>query len=235
MMAGSLYLRTTIPVRYKVGGWGVGPRIVTEVSPEAIDRDKNMPVLPPNKKQQPPKNTANPGSGPQVNTYKSLIGHPHDTIYWGFGPNEPVGKGRLDFLDGAVVEWWGEGLAAPRRHEIYFRFVQIKSVDDFKKAFDLVFSRKPLQDEHPEWPEEIRNAIAARKIVKGMSRLQAAAVVGVPIAVEKSGEGGKAVEIWTPRQDLGTALQGGKNRVWIETSGFPASIRFVDGQVASFD
>ncbi len=47
------------------------------------------------------------------------------------------------------------------------KLVGIRNLDEFKKAFDLTFARVPLQDEHLDWPENIRKAIGERKIAKG--------------------------------------------------------------------
>jgi hypothetical protein len=210
MMAGTLYLRVTIPVRYKSGGFGIGADLLAEVSPSAVDIEKNMPA-------------------PSEKRKRGL-----DTVYWGFPPNTPVGNGKVYFKGKGVVDWWAEGTDSKNNHEFWIHFVGIESAADFKKAFDLVLAPKPLQDEHPEWPEETRKAIAARQVIKGMTKLQAYAVVGDPVGVEKSEEGGKTIETWTPRQDTGTTAAGGWSVVVkSETTGFPSTIRFTDGVVTS--
>jgi len=63
--------------------------------------------------------------------------------------------------------------------------------------------------------------------VEGMSKAQAFAVVGTPTSIEAREEGGKKIEMWFPRQDTGAS--GGWGKVVSATTGFPASLRFVDG------
>ncbi len=55
-------------------------------------------------------------------------------------------------------------------------------------------------------------------------------VVGTPLKVEKNEEGGRAVETWYPRQDTCGADMGVKKAPNDKTN-FPASLRFIDGQL----
>jgi hypothetical protein len=205
MTQGELYLRNNVPCRYRSGGFGIGAEVVTEVSPQGVDWERNLKVIEQEKEKKKKRGV--------------------DTIYWGFGPNDKIQYGKL-YFKGEVVELWAEG-AKPKDTEIWIRFVQIKTLDDFQKAFDQILSSKRLQDEHADWPENVRQAIAERKLVEGMTKTQAFAVVGTPIAVASSEEGGKKVETWFPRQETGTS--GGWGKLLSATTGFPASLRFVDG------
>jgi hypothetical protein len=205
MTQGLLYLRDNVPCRYRSGGFGIGAEVVTEVSPQGVDWDRNLKAI------------------EQEREKKKVKGV--DTIYWGFGPNDKIQYGRL-YYKGETVELWAEGVK-PKDTEIWIRFVQIKTMDDFQKAFDLILSAKPLQDEHADWPEQIRQAIAQRKLVEGMTKAQAFAVVGTPIGLDTSEEGGKKLETWFPRQETGTS--GGFGKVLSATTGFPSSLKFVDG------
>jgi hypothetical protein len=207
MTAGVLYLRNNVPCRYTGGGgWGgIGAEVVTEVSPQGVEWDRNLNAIEQEKAQKKKRGI--------------------DTIYWGFGPNDKIQYGRL-YFKGETVELWAEG-AKPKDTEIWIRFVQIKTLDDFQKAFDQILSSKPLQDEHADWPDHIRQAIAERKVVRGMTKTQAFAIVGTPIALESGVEEGKKVETWFPRQETGTS--GGFGKVMSATTGFPSSLRFVDG------
>jgi hypothetical protein len=206
MIKADLYLRNNVPCRYTSGGFGIGAEVVIEVSPTGLDWDKNLALIAEKKQSRGV-----------------------DTIYWGFGPNDMIHDGKLYFKND-VVELWAEG-GKPKDTEIWIRFVQIKSLDDFKKAFDLILSPKPLQDEHPEWPEEIRKAIGSRNVIPGMTRAQAFVVLGNPIGVDEGEKDGKKTEIWFPRQDTGTAGSWGK--VASGETGFPVSVQFVDGKVVA--
>jgi hypothetical protein len=201
MTAGDLYLRNNVPCRY-TSGWGIGAEPVTEVSPSGVDWEKNLALIAQQKQK------------------RGL-----DTIYWGFGPNDIIRYGKL-YFKGETVELWAEGVK-PKDTEIWIRFVQIKSLDDFQKAFDHILSTKPLQDEHPDWPEEVRKAIAGRKVVEGMTKAQAFVVVGTPIAVETGENQGKQIETWFPRQENGASAD--LRKVVSTETGFPTSLRFVDG------
>ncbi len=210
MTKGDLYLRSNLPCRYRSGGWGIGAEVITEVSPTAIDWDRNLKLIEATTKGK---------------KYRGV-----DTVYWGFGPNDVIRYAKLYFKKDGVVELWGEGVK-PKAVEVWIRFVGINSRDDFKKAYDLILSQKPIQEDHPDWPAEIKKAIADRKVVEGMTKEQAFAVVGTPVGIEKSEDGGKKTETWIPRQDTGAL--GSWGNVASANTGFPSSLRFIDGKLAA--
>jgi hypothetical protein len=212
MTKGELYLRNNLPCRYTSGGWGVGAEVLTEVSPTGVDWDKNLQAV---QTQQ------------RIAATKRRSGV--DTIFWGFGPNDVIRYGKLYFKGNGVVELWAEGMK-PKDVEVWVRFVNIQTREDFKRAFDLILSPKPIQEDHPDWAPEIRKAIAAHTVILGMTKAQAFAVVGTPMRATTSEDGGKPVEIWFPRQETGASGSFGK--VLSASTGFPAELRFVDGKVA---
>ena len=116
-----------------------------------------------------------------------------------------------------------------KRNEVMIDFLRLKGLDDFRKAFDRTFSRTPLQDAHPEWPPDVRKAISERRLVEGMTREQAAAVIGQPMSVESTSVAGQEAETWRLRQ-----VRVGKRGDWgvrIQ-NGFPASLKFQGGRLA---
>jgi hypothetical protein len=93
-----------------------------------------------------------------VREHSARPDHLSSDITWRFGPNSPVRYGKVyNYGDG--VDVWMEG-PPPNNDQMIARFVDINAMGDFKAAFDRTFSLVPLQDEHPEWPPDIRNAIA---------------------------------------------------------------------------
>jgi len=108
-------------------------------------------------------------------------------------------------------------------------FIQINSLDDFTRAFNQTFSKVPLQDEHPEWPSDVRGGIAEHKLVVGMTKDQAFDVVGTPLETKTEEENGVKVETWSLRQDAGTigARRPEKNM----RTGFPALLKFTEGKL----
>jgi hypothetical protein len=151
-------------------------------------------------------------------------------LFWRFGPNDAAHDTVLRFgLDRIRV--WSEGVS-PKNDQFMIEFVRIKTLDDFKKAFDLTFSRVPLQDAHPEWSAEVRQAVAARRLIEGMTPEQARAVIGAPTRVEASEEAGTRLETWYPRQENGV-----RNlfRNASLTTGFPKSLKFVGGKLAAIE
>jgi hypothetical protein len=206
MAEGDLYLRNNVPCRYTAGGWGIGAEVITEISPSGIDWEKNLTLIKEKKRR----------GGV-------------DIIYWGFGPNDLIRYGKL-YFKGETIELWAEG-AKPKNTEIWLRFVQIKNLDDFKKAYDQILSRKPLQDEHPEWSDDIKKAITDHRVIEGMTKTQAFCIVGTPIGIETGEKDGKKTETWFPRQDTGAS--GSYGKVISGETGFPISLQFVDGKLAS--
>jgi hypothetical protein len=202
MVSGTLYLRIDAPCKYGAGGFGLSVEPLVSVSPEGYRIEGSETV-------------------PQK-------GRKRESVYWGFAPNDAIQYIKLSF-NGESIDVWGEGVS-PKDNEIRIALVGIKSMDDLKKAFDLAFSRTPLQDEHPEWPAEIRKAIAERRVVEGMTKRQAFCVVGKPLSVNISKEGGSEVETWSPRQENGTVVTFRKLRS--SATGYPAMLKFVDGKLA---
>lgn len=204
MVAGTLYLRLDVPLRTVMGGWGIGPESVLEVSPSGHDFERKLAL--------PSKNSR----------LRKDLG-----IFWGFFPNDGVRYGKLTFNQD-TVEVWMEGVK-PYDNEITLDFIHINSLDDFTKAFNQTFSKVPLQGEHPEWPAEVRNAIAERRVVVGMTKEQAFDVVGTPINIATGQDDGIKTETWFLRQDRGTvpsAFRGRSSRTDI-----PATLKFADGKL----
>jgi hypothetical protein len=200
MTAGTLYLRLDVPCKYGRGGFGLSMESLLEVSPAGYDIERKLNL--PSKQK-------------------------HESVYWGFFPNDAVHYAKLSFNSDSVQVWM-EG-APPDRNEIMIDFIQINTMDDFVRAFNQTFSKVPLQDEHQEWPAEVRKAIAERKVVEGMSKEQAFCVVGKPINVVTGNENGVKVETWFPRQDRGTVVTFRREKS--TRTGFPALLKFVDGRL----
>jgi hypothetical protein len=151
-------------------------------------------------------------------------------LFWRFGPND-VANGTVLRFGSDRIRVWSEGVS-PKRDSFMIEFVKIKTLDDFKKAFDLTFSPVPLQDAHPDWPAEARQAIAARRLIEGMTPEQARAVIGAPTRIETGEEAGAPVETWYPRQANGVRKVF-KNASL--TTGFPKSLKFVGGKLAAIE
>lgn len=200
MVSGTLYLRLDVPCRYEVGGFGISVTALLEVSPTGWDVERLL-----NQRSESRR----------------------ESIYWGFSPNDAARYGSLKYT-GDTIEVWMEGVP-PNDYELMLNFVRIKSLDDFKKAFDLVFSKISLQDEHKEWPADVRAAIASRNLVTGMTKEQAFCVVGTPINTVSSEEGGKKVDTWFPRQERGTVVT--FRRFRSPRTDFPVMLKFVDDKL----
>jgi hypothetical protein len=143
-------------------------------------------------------------------------------VYWAFRPNDSVKWGRPTYQGNTITVWF-EG----ERDELKVNFVQINTLDDFKKAFDFVFSPVPLQDEHTDWPAEVRSAIADRRVIEGMTKKQASCVVGTPAKIETSKEAGTDVDVWYPRQDTGYSR--------LPKTGLPLKLRFVNDKLTAIE
>ncbi len=205
MISGTLYLRLDVPCTYGRGRFGIAASIhhldsLLEVSPDGYSVERKL-ALPPKRKR--------------------------DKVFWGLSPNDPVRYGKLLYKED-TVQVWMEGVA-PDAYEMLVDFIHIKNLDDFTRAFNRTFSKVPLQDEHPEWPAEIRQAIAARKVIAGMTSEQAFSVVGAPLRITRGEENGVKVETWFPRQDR-TVLATESSPADTPT-GFPVRLTFIGGVV----
>jgi hypothetical protein len=209
MIAGTLYLRLDVPCRYGRGRWGIAKAIhhvesLLEVSPAGHTAERKL---------------ALPGK------------HKRDSVYWGFSPNDAVRYGKLLFA-GDTVQVWMEGVS-PHDYEMLVDFIHIQNLDDFTKAFDRTFSKVPLQDEHPEWPAEVRKAIGEHRVIAGMTEEQAFSVVGRPLRIAAAEENGVKVETWFPRQDRGIVTSWGQGEG--SRTGFPARLKFASGTLQAIE
>jgi len=212
MIAGTLYLRLDVPLRSEVGNWGVGSAPLLEVSPTSHDAARLL--------------------GQQMNSKEMTSTSKfakRERVDYVFYPNYPVHAGTLT-LNGDEVHLMLEGFK-PINYEVTINFVQIKSIDDFTKAFNQTLSKVPLQDEHPEWPVEVRNAIADHRLVVGMTKEQAYDVVGTPLDIATDDTNGVHAEIWHPRQDKGQAINRRGKIEDLGSTGFPVLLKFVDGKL----
>jgi hypothetical protein len=139
-------------------------------------------------------------------------------------------KKRALKVNGDEVNLMLEGFK-PINYEVTINFVQIKSIDDFTKAFNQTFSKLPLQDEHPEWPAEARNAISEHRLIVGMTKEQAFDVVGTPLDIKSDETKPVHTEIWHPRQDKGQAIDRRGHVEDLGSTGFPVQLKFVDGKL----
>jgi hypothetical protein len=165
--------------------------------------------------------------------------HTREKIYWEFFPNYAVRHGELTF-EGDTVKVWMHGVK-PYKDLLAIDFVQIKTLDDFTKAFNQTFSKVPLQDEYPEWPVEMRKAVAEHRLLVGMTKEQAFDVVGTPLDIKTEEVNGVQVETWHPRQDKGKTWWGGfseggdnntsSSGLVLGGTGFPTLLKFVDGKL----
>ena len=211
MVSGTLYSRIDYPCRY-VTRFGTGPASLLEVSPNGHDYQQELNDL----KQK-----------------HGLTTTLSTSIYWAEFPNRGLHHGKLRF-NGDTITYDGEDIDSGL--EVGFDFIQVHNIDDFTKAFNLVFSKVPLQEEHPEWPDAVKQAISAHTLIVGMTKEQVMDVIGEPVEVEKGEENGVKIEIWTTRQDRGTP--GGKQDIFngageaadrsSASTGFPLLLRFQD-------
>jgi len=203
MLEGVLYTRIDVPCETGRHAYGTYKSPLVEVAPDGLTSE------------------ARTGVNFEANIFRA------QSAFWALGPNEPVKADDLDFDDDEVeIELVGTGTADGRDSVI--KFVKINTLEDFKNAFDQAFSHVPLQDEHPEWPEKIREAIGAHKLIPGMNKRQAYYVTGTPTAVNKFEEKDKSVEIWNLRQDSGMKMGYWSMKAG-QGTGLPPNIRFEDG------
>ena len=215
MISGTLYLRLQAPQKYGMGHWAPYSVSMLEASATGASAERKL---------------AEPLKSIPRNGYHLK----QEEVYWGYLANTPVNNCKLVSEEGRLVVWCER---VDPNTEVSVDFIDIKSLDDFTKAFNLTFSKVPLQDEHPEWPSDVRDAIAKDRLVVGMTVEQARIVVGTPLSVSTAEENGAKTETWMLRQDPGKVL--GWNRkhgAWKEVStntGFPTSIIFKDGKLLS--
>jgi len=213
LISGTLYLRIQAPQKYGMGMWAPYSVSMLEASPTGVSTERKL---------------AEPLKPIPWNGY----GLKHEEVYWGYLANTPVEHCRLVSERSILVVWCDRVFP---KTDVSVDFIDIKSLDDFTKAFNLTFSKVPLQEAYLEWPSDVRAGVAAGKLVEGMTVEQARIVVGAPLRVTAGEENGAKTETWTLRQDPGQVLGWNKKHgAWLDVAkqtGFPASIRFKDGKL----
>ena len=215
MISGTLYLRLQAPQKYGMGKWAPYSESMLEASPAGVSADRKL---------------AEPLKSISRNAYHLK----QEEVYWGYLANTPLNHCKLQWENKTNVVWCER---VDPNTDVSVDFINIKTLDDFTKAFNLTFSKVPLQDEHPEWPSDVRAAIAAGKLVVGMTLEQARIVVGTPLSVTSGEDNGAKTETWTLRQDPGQVLgwnkkHGAATKVAKQT-GLPVSITFQNGKLIS--
>ena len=204
--SGTLYLRMDAPCATGRHPYGVYKRPLVEVSPEGANTE---------------------GTDVMLN---ASWWHA-DSTYWGIRVNDPVRLDEVDIeADDAEVDVELEGVGPADGNATVIKLIRIHSFDDFEAAFDKAFSRQPLQDEHADWPAEIKQAISERKLMDGMSKRQDFYITGTPERFEKKEENGTEVETWHLRQNKGMKMGYFKAKMG-ESTGLPASVRFENGKL----
>jgi hypothetical protein len=215
MLSGTLYLRVQAPQRYGMGAWAPYSVAQLEATPTGVSAERKL-------------------AEPLKSTWKGTNGLKHEDIYWGYLANTPVNHCKLVSENSRLVMWCDR---VDPNTDVSVDLINVNSLDDFTKAFNLTFSKVPLQDEHPEWPADVRAGVASGKLVVGMTVEQARIVVGAPLSVTTGEDGGAKTETWNLRQDPGTVLGWNKKRgAWTKVAtqtGFPFSITFKDGKLLS--
>lgn len=202
----TVYARIDLPHKSGRHAWGTYKAPLVEITPEGANTE------------------AEEG-------FRASVFHA-DSTYWGTMPNSKLRVEDVDF-DEDTVEVELEGVDNDEESTVVL-FKQIGSVDDLRKAWEHAFSDRPLQDGHDDWPAEIKQAIAERRLVAGMNKRQAFYVVGRPESFEKTEEDGKEVEVWHTRQERGM-----KMGFWYSHSGssveIPSTLKFVDGALVGIE
>ncbi len=206
MFSSTLYLRVDAPCTQGRHPYGVYQSPLVEISPTSVNTQTQ--------------------DGASFGWF-----HAQSTV-WSVRINDPVKLDELDWEEEeGTVEVELEGVGPADDHDTVLRFVGIQSLQDFQRAFELAFSRQPLQEEHPEWPAEIRQAIGNRLLLNGMTKRQAFFVVGMPVRVEKKTEEGKEIETWTLHtRGIEFGFFGVKSGVG---GAAPETLRFEDGLLVS--
>ena len=206
MIAGTFYLRIDLPCRYFYGSYPAVSLVQSMIQ------------------QVEPLVEVSPA---EFRAHSAAPEYLSEDVQWWFGPNSGMRYSKLR-ENGAALDIDMEGLP-PNNKQVFVRFVGVRTLQDFKAAFDRAFSRVPLQDEHPEWPAEIRTAIAERRVIAGMTPEQVYCVFGQPVKEEKSEANGGKVVTWYPRQAIIHSTKPGG----VVATNFPASLKFVDGKLAA--
>lgn len=155
-----------------------------------------------------------------------------DSAYWGIRVNDAVRFDDLEW-DEDTVEVEFEGVDDAEDESTVIKFADIHSLADFERAFEHVFATTPLQDQHDDWPAEVKEAIADRRLTEGMTKRQVYYITGAPESFERREEDGVDVEVWRLRQRRGMKMGYFRMSTGELPSGLPEQLRFEDGALVN--
>jgi hypothetical protein len=161
------------------------------------------------------------------------VGYYHvDSAYWGIRVNDPVRLDDLEF-DGDTFEAEFNGVQQAEDEVTVIKFTGINSYADFERAFDHVFATQPLQYLHDDWSDEVKTAIADRRLLEGMTKRQVYYITGAPESFERRDEDGVDVEVWKLRTGKGMRMGffGVDNAGAV--AGLPDELRFEGGELVN--
>jgi hypothetical protein len=146
--------------------------------------------------------------------------------------NDQVKVEDLDYDDDeAQLEIEVEGTGRTGGGDGVVAFVKLRGIEDFDRCWNEVFSDVSIETKY-DWTDEVKRAVAARRVNNGMSREMVLVAVGNPETIEKSVEDGKNIETWHVQTGEGTkmgffAMSVGDKR--------EIAIKFIDGVVVGFE
>lgn len=144
-----------------------------------------------------------------------------ETVWYGVRAYDTVELDDVDVDDEFIVLTF-DGVGGSERRD-----TKVKLIGDYTSCKpileELLTTADPVD---PSWPQDIQDAIRARKVVNGMNKRQAYLVVGEPANAQVLEQGGKKVELWSPRSTDGVRMGFGAT---VKTTGYPPSLRFEDG------
>jgi hypothetical protein len=200
--SGKLYLRVDAPCVTGRHPFGVYYSPLVEVSPDGVNTEER--------------------EGVGFGMYHA------DSAYWGIRVNDAVRFDDMEW-DENTVEVEFEGVGDAEDESTVIAFVDVHSFADFERAFGHVFATAPLQDQHDDWPAEVKQAIADRRLSEGMTKRQVYYITGAPESFERRDEDGVNVEVWRLRQRRGMKMGYFRMSAGELPSGLPEELRFEDG------
>jgi hypothetical protein len=148
------------------------------------------------------------------------------SVWYGVRANDKLTFKEASFDDGVVALAF-VGTEGSKGRDTKIKITGATSLADVQAKLDEILSKTDPVD--PSWPEDIKKAIANRKVVNGMTKKQVYLSVGEPTsATTQDIGGGKKVDMWVPRTNNGLRI--GFANASMEMTNYPQYIKFQDGK-----
>lgn len=149
------------------------------------------------------------------------------TTWWGVRPYDTLKLVEAVYDDGNIALTF-DGVDGSKGRDTKIDVIGAPTPEQAKASMDQIISTVDPCTLYGDWSDEVKQAIANRQVINGMTKRQVYLVVGEPESSTVQEVNGMKVEIWVPRQTAGMRFGYATS---VDMTGYPPNLRFEDGKL----